>query len=176
MGSRPTHREHGSGGRDPRIRNTVLGSRTHRGRTRSWGHDPLFGKPSRGSRPTLWEALAGVTTHWDGKPESETHTQTNDARCGRRRWRRLSTSGQRESGGERGGGGNAAADAEGRDAAPSLLRTVLGPHLKGHDLPGLFPFRLSAEGSSQDERHPHLAYLPGMLAYAEVSFSFFFKI
>ena len=88
----------------------------------------------------------------------------------------MSTSGQRESGGERGGGGNAAADAEGRDAAPSLLRTVLGPHLKGHDLPGLFPFRLSAEGSSQDERHPHLAYLPGMLAYAEVSFSFFLKI
>jgi len=54
------------------------------------------------------------------------------------------------------------------DAAPSLLRTVLGPHLKGHDLPGLFPFRLGAEGSSADDR-THLAYLPGMLAYAEVS-------
>jgi len=52
------------------------------------------------------------------------------------------------------------------DAAPSLLRTVLGPHLKGHDLPGLFPFRLGAEGSSADDR-THLAYLPGMLAYAE---------
>ena len=60
------------------------------------------------------------------------------------------------------------------DAAPSLLRTVLGPHLKGHDLPGLFPFRLGAEGSSADDR-THLAYLPGMLAYAEVS-SLIFQI
>ena len=55
------------------------------------------------------------------------------------------------------------------DPAP-LLRTVLGPHLKGHDLPGLFPFRLAAEGAQSDDR-THLSYLP-MMAYAEVSLDF----
>ena len=53
------------------------------------------------------------------------------------------------------------------DPAP-LLRTVLGPHLKGHDIPALFPFRLGAEGSTADDRTHLSSYLP-MMAYAEVN-------
>ena len=54
------------------------------------------------------------------------------------------------------------------DPAP-LLRTVLGPHLKAHDIPGLFPFRLGADASSSADDRTHLAYLP-MMAYAEVRY------
>lgn len=67
------------------------------------------------------------------------------------------------------------------DQTPSLLRTVLGPHhgsSKHHhhaDIPGLFPFRLSAaaaaaaEGSgSADDRNHLSSYLPMAMAYAEV--------
>ncbi|XP_057380066.1 LOW QUALITY PROTEIN: broad-complex core protein isoforms 1/2/3/4/5-like [Daphnia carinata] len=67
------------------------------------------------------------------------------------------------------------------DQTPSLLRTVLGPHhgsSKHHhhaDIPGLFPFRLSAaaaaaaaEGSgSADDRNHLSSYLPMAMAYAE---------
>ena len=71
------------------------------------------------------------------------------------------------------------------DQTPSLLRTVLGPHhgsSKHHhhaDIPGLFPFRLSAaaaaaaaaEGSgSADDRNHLSSYLPMAMAYAEVKF------
>jgi hypothetical protein len=70
------------------------------------------------------------------------------------------------------------------DQTPSLLRTVLGPHhgsSKHHhhaDIPGLFPFRLSAaaaaaaaaEGSgSADDRNHLSSYLPMAMAYAEVN-------
>jgi hypothetical protein len=72
------------------------------------------------------------------------------------------------------------------DQTPSLLRTVLGPHhgsSKHHhhaDIPGLFPFRLSAaaaaaaaaEGSgSADDRNHLSSYLPMAMAYAEVKFN-----
>lgn len=93
--------------------------------------------------------------------------------------------------GDNNGGGGGAASKRKRlsiasgdgDQTPSLLRTVLGPHhgsSKHHhhaDIPGLFPFRLSAaaaaaaaaEGSgSADDRNHLTSYLPMAMAYAEV--------